>query len=211
MFDISSRMAIALSIPATYATAFGFIYPYGALLNAMAESRLLPNTFNTVCYDRKLLGLVFGSVIAYAVCVLMQYFPWVSGTKMFNLCMLFGFTAYIAQCVGYIHLKLVFPNLTRHYMSPMGIVGAGFAMLYYFLAMISVLGFQDDDGFAIIVYVMLFILVSAYYFGHSRYTQVLSDDEKAMLYFAKERYLLSVGHNIRKRKFDFYMLVLICN
>ena len=35
MFDISENAATALTIPATYATAFGFIYSYGKLMNAV--------------------------------------------------------------------------------------------------------------------------------------------------------------------------------
>eukprot|EP01041_Mallomonas_annulata_P015385 gene15385-32561_t len=41
MFNISSNTATLLSLPAIYATAFGFIFAYGKLAYAMAESRLL--------------------------------------------------------------------------------------------------------------------------------------------------------------------------
>lgn len=42
MFGISDQQATILSIPATYATAFGFIFSYGRLMVAMSDSRLLP-------------------------------------------------------------------------------------------------------------------------------------------------------------------------
>ena len=42
LFGLSSHYVIILSVPATYATAFGFIYPYGKLLEAMSNSKLLP-------------------------------------------------------------------------------------------------------------------------------------------------------------------------
>ncbi len=38
-------MATIFSLPAVYATAFGFIYGYGKILQSMAASKLLPSAF----------------------------------------------------------------------------------------------------------------------------------------------------------------------
>jgi len=47
MFGISDKQALILSIPATYATAFGFIFPYGRLLESLSNSKLLPKILST--------------------------------------------------------------------------------------------------------------------------------------------------------------------
>jgi len=43
-----TQYAGVLAIPATYATAFGFIFAYGRLLESMAQSGLLPNALTLV-------------------------------------------------------------------------------------------------------------------------------------------------------------------
>ncbi|KAG3243702.1 hypothetical protein PI124_g11495 [Phytophthora idaei] len=45
MFNISHHTSTILSLPATYATAFGFMWCYGKLIAAMAMSRLLPSFY----------------------------------------------------------------------------------------------------------------------------------------------------------------------
>ena len=43
-----TEYAGVLAIPATYATAFGFMFAYGRLLESMAQSGLLPHSFTLV-------------------------------------------------------------------------------------------------------------------------------------------------------------------
>ena len=42
IFKTRSVYLVVLSLPATYATAFGFMYGYGKLIAALASSNLLP-------------------------------------------------------------------------------------------------------------------------------------------------------------------------
>jgi amino acid transporter len=88
MFKISFDAATILSIPATYATAFGFIFAYGRVLVAMARSGLFPewmkDTYGT--YQTPYVTLIVGSAIGYAVCILVWAKPIVM-TYLFNICM----------------------------------------------------------------------------------------------------------------------------
>mmetsp|Transcript_15041 Transcript_15041/g.13588 ORF Transcript_15041/g.13588 Transcript_15041/m.13588 type:complete len:661 (+) Transcript_15041:84-2066(+) len=47
MFNLTDKQVLVLSLPATYATAFGFIFPYGKLIEALSDSKLLPRILGT--------------------------------------------------------------------------------------------------------------------------------------------------------------------
>eukprot|EP01035_Chromulina_nebulosa_P017361 gene17361-22908_t len=47
MFGMSDKQALILSLPATYATAFGFIFPYGRLIESLSNSKLLPKILSS--------------------------------------------------------------------------------------------------------------------------------------------------------------------
>ncbi|GLE02804.1 hypothetical protein PINS_up011668 [Pythium insidiosum] len=76
MFGITQEVATVLTLPATYATAFGFMWAYGKLIAAMASSRLLPPVLAHVSKrcGTPVAGIVFGSVLSYAM-----YLLWLLG------------------------------------------------------------------------------------------------------------------------------------
>jgi amino acid transporter len=75
MFKISSNMATILFIPATYATAFGFIFAYGTVIFAMSKSGLFPSVFLETYgkYKTPHVAFLFGSYIGYAVVILVYF------------------------------------------------------------------------------------------------------------------------------------------
>jgi amino acid transporter len=185
MFKISSTNALILSLPATYATAFGFIFPYGKLLQALSSSRLLPRPFSWVTkeHHQPYFSLIAGSVLGYAISLLAYYRPDIS-SKLFNICILAGFTCYIAQCLGYIALQTKFQNLKRDFHSPLGIAGAVYAIIVFSIAMISVIAFQNDGQFAFITFVCLVTLLTVYYYAYAKKKQTFSKDEQKILFVA---------------------------
>jgi ethanolamine permease len=199
-FKLENSASMILSIPATYATAYGFQYSYGNIMVAMADSNLLPSFLHYRYNNKSYPSLIVGSIIGAVVCVLMHFVPIIK-RQMFNICILFAFFCYAAQCIGYIHMKLRFPALQRQFQSPVGIAGAAFAVVVWVLGIISVIFFQADDGFAVFVVIGIIVLESIYYLVEARYQQTLSADEKAMMFFAKEREFLSVYHSIRSCKY----------
>ncbi|OQR89371.1 Amino Acid-Polyamine-Organocation (APC) Family [Thraustotheca clavata] len=139
MLGISYDFATIFSIPATFATIFGFILAYANILTALAHSKLLPAwigrthpRFHTHPY-----ALIFGSAIGYLMCYLVTYVP-ILGAEMFNICMFFGFSSYLAQCVGYLYLKHNFSHLPRNFASPLGRFGAYYASVVWVVNWISV-------------------------------------------------------------------------
>jgi len=185
MFSITATQASVLSIPATYATAFGFIFSYGKLLVAMAESRLLPRPLRVRHYKTHApyWSLILGSVVGYGLCLLIYYQPSI-GAKLFNVCILSAFVAYTAQCVGYIMLSTKYKNLPREFRSPLGIYGAVYSMFVWLLASVSIVGFQKDDGFAISVFVGMCIFFSIFYHVYSKNRQTFSEEERKILFVA---------------------------
>ena len=140
MFNISDAAATALSIPATYATAFGFIFSYGRLMIAMSESRLLPRCF------RKMHSLAYisGSLVSFGVCLLVYFVPVVSN-YLFNITILSGFCAYTSQLYGFIMLRTRFKSLPRKFHSPLGIPGAVLGIVIFLMGIVAVVGFQRDN------------------------------------------------------------------
>ena len=133
-------MASALSLPATYATAFGFIYSYGKLIVSMSESKLLPR-FLRRRYSKTsspYWALITGSVIGLCLLILIHNEPSI-GSKLFNVCILSAFTAYSAQCVGYIQMHTKYDNIPREFRSPLGIYGAVYSLIVWVIAAVSIL------------------------------------------------------------------------
>lgn len=106
MFSISVETATILSIPATYATAYGFIFSYGKLLLALADSKLLPSVFlwKYKPTGAPYMALIAGSVLGYAICLVVNYYPELS-LYLFNICMLCSFMGYLSQIYGFIQVQ----------------------------------------------------------------------------------------------------------
>ena len=185
MFGIPWASATAFSIPATYATAYAFIYAYGKLFVAMASSKLLPSVvgLRSEVSETPYAGLIAGSLVGYGICLLVFYVPWI-GHQLFNICILSAFMAYIAQCIGYILLQYKYSNLAREFRSPLGIPGAVYSILVWTLGIVSVIGFQGDKQFALIVFVCVCLLSTLFYFSWSKNRQTFSDDECKILFVA---------------------------
>lgn len=196
MFGISEVEATILSIPATYATAFGFIFSYGRLMLAMSESRLLPRVLRVKWGDARTgtpsMAFILGSVVGYILCIFVYFFPGIQ-RHLFNICMLCAFGAYIAQFVGFINIRTRFLDLPRLYRSPLGISGALMGIVIFCIAAVAVVVFQDDGYTAFISVVFICLANTMYYFLVAKHHQKFSRDELRTLFNAhvfKCKYLL---------------------
>jgi ethanolamine permease len=77
MFGCSPEVATLLSLPATYATAFGFLYCYGRQLRSMGKSGLLNHYMGTelVSRDTPVVALLVGSLVGFGLCFLIWLVP----------------------------------------------------------------------------------------------------------------------------------------
>lgn len=187
MFGISDVSATWLSIPATYATGFGFIFSYGRLMLAMSESRLLPRVLRAKWGNGNdstpSLAFIIGSTAGFVVCIFVYFFPAIQ-KHLFNICILFAFGAYSSQFIGFINLRTRFADLPRLYQSPLGIFGACLGTAIFTLAAIAVIAFQKDGFTAFIAVIIIAGINSVYYFCSAKYHQKFSRDELNTLFNA---------------------------
>ena len=184
MFNISDSGATILSLPATFATAFGFIWSYGKMMHAMAESKLLPDVFQrTTARGVPWVCLLFGSLVGYGICFIVFYKPYVAA-HIFGVCILFAFTAYIAQCVGYIFMQTKLRDASPAFRSPFGVWGAYYSIIVWSLVAITVIALASEEKFELIVYVVVMTVMTIYYHVYAKARQTFSEDERKILFTA---------------------------
>ena len=183
--DQTLQYATILSIPATFATAFGFIMMYGKIITAMAKSELIvASSYFKVQYSKTCVpygSLVFGSLLSYSVCLVSFWYKDLT-LIIFNTCILAGFCSYSLQCICYIFLKTKYSNIDRSFLSPFGVYGGLLSLCIWILDIVSIAGFQNDDHKALIAICVLYGLFTVWYFIYAKHHQSFSDEEKEIFF-----------------------------
>ena len=179
MFNMNENVAIAFSIPATFATAYGFIFAYSRVLISMARSLLFPSfllkTYGK--YHTPYVAILIGSVLGYCLCISVYFMP-IINTYLFSICILSAFLAYISQLIGYVIFKIKYDQRERKFTSPLGIFGAIYGCIIFIVAAIAICFFQDDDYINMICISILGSIYTFFYFSYSKKRQNFSSDEK---------------------------------
>lgn len=186
LFNISHRYATIFSLPATYATAFGFMWCYGKLIAAMASSRLLPAILGrtTNSCGTPYVGIIAGSFLSFLLCLLVHFEPRINN-YLFITCVTCAFMSYTGQCIGYILLKLTYRNIkSSAFRNPFGIPGAIYSMSIWILGIVGAAGFQRDGGIEIICFLALVGVLSIYYYVYAKKRQTFSAQENRILLVA---------------------------
>ena len=178
--NMSMDNTLWLTIPATFATAYGFTFAAGRVTICMARSGLFPKIFTRTFgkYHTPYVAHIFGACLGYALVLISLYVPAVTNATLFNVCMLSGFIAYISQMAGYLVFHYQFPNQERVMKSPLGIYGAFLGIAIFTLGCISIMAFQNDDQEAFISFIILIVIYSLFYHAYSKHHQFFSSDEK---------------------------------
>lgn len=186
LFKISYNSATLLSLPATYASGFGFIWAYGKILSGMSFSKLLPQIC-AKCSRRTgtpMGAAICGSIFGYAMCLVIYFAP-EQNQYLYSICLMFAFTSYIGQCIGYISLKINYPNLTgSNFRSPFGIAGAAYSLCVWLLCFVAVIGFQGNNGKEFVCYIVIVAIMAAIYQGYSKKRQTFSAAENRIMLVA---------------------------
>jgi ethanolamine permease len=179
IFKMADHYASILSIPATFATAFGFIYGYGRVILSMARSGLFPPILKSTYgpYRSPYMAILFGSIISYIMVIVVNFVPVVE-TYLFSMCILCGFAGYISQFYGYIFFRMQHPDQERLYKNPFGIPGAVYGIIIFSLSSVSIMGFQDDSSVAFIIFLCIMFICTIYYFTYAKSRQYFSVEEK---------------------------------
>ncbi|ETV99470.1 hypothetical protein, variant [Aphanomyces invadans] len=182
-FGAGPYVATVLSLPATFATIYGFIFLYSNVLASMAASKLLPLQFAHQHPAHKTFptAALGGSSVGLGLCFVGHYCP---NIRLYNICMVFGFSANIAQVWNYMFVRTKFKHLSWSFRSPLGMFGAVVAMAVSALQLVALLVFQPMDGSTAFVVGGVFVVLTLAYVGYIRDTQTLSSDEHRVLFFA---------------------------
>lgn len=186
LFNIGHRAATIFSLPATYATAFGFMWYYGKLIAAMAGSHLLPPILGraTNTCGTPYVGIAAGSLLSFMLCLLVHFVPRIN-SYLFITCITCAFMSYTGQCIGYVSLKLSYRNTkSSAFHNPFGIPGAIYSMCVWILGLVGIAGFQRDGGVEILSFVGLVGVLSVYYYVYAKKRQTFSAQENRILLVA---------------------------
>ncbi|OQR94251.1 Amino Acid-Polyamine-Organocation (APC) Family [Achlya hypogyna] len=185
MFDVAPPSAMLLSLPATFATIFGFVLASSNILAAMASSHLLPPVLATQAPPSRShpYATLTASAAGFGLCFLVRAYDTLRA-ELFNIGMLFAFLAYTAQCIGYIYLKRRFQHLPRTFRSPVGIPGACYALGVWLVNIVAILSCQDNVAYKMQIITGFFGLLGVYYVGYAKHRQQMSEDERKVLFFA---------------------------
>ncbi len=132
-FGISQTAAVLLVLPATYATAFGFLFSMGRQMSAMSKSGLFPKVLSVMYYSDgenmdvqvPVVALVMGSLNGYCV-LLVLWFNFGDRTMMryllLNICLLASFAVYMSIFVSFIMYRRKNSSLDkgRPFFNPLG-------------------------------------------------------------------------------------------
>ena len=176
--SISMQYMTILSIPATFATAFGFMFMYGKIIMSLSNSKLLPEflSYRHPTTRAPYTALIVGSVISYCVCIACLYYPsFYAGS--FNICILSASFDYVWQLVGFILLRTKYQTIKCDFLSPLGIHGAVWAILVFTLNIIAVIAFQVDQS-ALIVVAGIYAALTVWYYVYAKSRQSFSEEEK---------------------------------
>jgi len=182
-FGVNKASAVLFTIPATYATGFGFMYGYGKILDSMAQSNLYPRQlqYKYGPNNTPIVAIITGSVISMSLCFLAYILP-VINSFIFQLCILFGIMSYICQCISYLILhKNYKAKFDFEFRNPLGRYGAIYAATVFTLVGICVVGFQETQV-AFYACVVIIMILSCYYYTYVVSRQVLSNDETALIF-----------------------------
>lgn len=188
IFRCTTELANIFTLPAVFATAFGFMYPSGKLLQSLAMSNLIPSVLQArTASGVPHVALCVSSALGYGLSIYCYFYPafvlW-----LFDLCMLFAFCAYISQCFGYITLQSQYVGVERDFRSPLGVYGAYYAICVFLLGILSLVAFQDDV-FIFVAFAVTYFIMSVYYFVVAEKSQKMSlEEERAHLALLIIRY-----------------------
>jgi ethanolamine permease len=183
IFNIDPVVATTLSIPATFATAYGFVFAYSRVMISMARSGLLPALLARTWgpYSTPYVTVIVGSLLGYALVIAVYCQPLIF-PYLYNICILSAFMAYVSQAAGYIVMKTRFGSQERSFRSPLGTAGAVFSGAVFLLAFVGGAAFQGDNQAALASFMGMVVLFTIYYYSYAKKRQRFSAEEKTIFY-----------------------------
>jgi amino acid transporter len=184
IFGVTRAKAMILSLPATIASGFGFMFFFGQQLRSMGQSRLLNPVFARELPGRHtpIVALVVGSLLGYALCLIVYFKPGIS-IYLYNISMMGAFTTYLSIFLSFWRFRDCFSTIKREFVSPLGKAGAAYGFAVFSLGIAAICGFQKTQ-IAVSTFSGMVVVATAYYYLVVEKRQVFSEEEKTVMFKA---------------------------
>lgn len=185
VLKMSFNLSTVLSIPATYATAFGFMFAFGRQMSSMSASGLtfykLSAKYSTsqVPY----MALLAGSLLSFIVALSVWFLDTTFVNDLFKICAMGAYMVYTLILISYIVFAYKYSGIKRRFRNPVGVAAAVLGIVIFLLLLASVMGFSREHHYASIIFIFgYFFVMSFLYFSYVRKYQRFSAEEQTILF-----------------------------
>jgi ethanolamine permease len=181
---MGSRVLALLACTGLLASFHTIIYAYGRQIFSLSRAGYFPSWLSVTHGSRKTphRALIAGSLLGFAVCLAIQFAGQNSpvGAVLLNMAVFGAVLAYVLQMLSFILLRLNFPQIDRPYRSPLGIPGAGIAIVIS-LATLVMLFLNPDYRLGVIGAALWFFCGIVYFASYAKKRLILSPEEEFAL------------------------------
>jgi ethanolamine permease len=179
---LKTRMLALAACTGLIASFHAIIFAYGRQIYSLSRAGYFP-AFLSVTHGARQTpqrALLAGSALGFAVALVIHLMPHDSpvGAVLLNMAVFGAVLAYILQMASFVVLRVRFPNMTRPWVSPVGIPGAVIAALLAAATLLEL--FRNPDyNKGVIGAAIWFVLGIAYFLLHARHRLVLAPEEQS--------------------------------
>lgn len=191
-FNMTHANAAWFTIPATFTTAFGFMFALSRQLHSMAQSGLIFSIFKakTSFSGSPYIAIIFGSLISLMICIPVGYRYHSFQEDVFNWCMICSYFCYVCTFISFVELRRKYAVVGRYFVNPFGIPSAFVGFVIFTMNFVTTIGFQGKNdpiqhrlhpiaGFGVF---MLFALL--WYWLYAQKHQCFSPEEQKIMFSA---------------------------
>jgi ethanolamine permease len=185
-----SRGVSLLAVAGLVASFHAIIFAYGRQIYSLSRAGYFPRALSYTHGTRKTphVALVVGAVLGYAVAFGIHRLGPDNpvGAILLNMAVFGAVLSYSFQMLSYVLLRVRLPNLERPYKSPLGMVGALFALVLALITLVA-LFFIREYRLAVLGAAVWYALGLGYFALWGRHRLVLAPEEAAALEAERQR------------------------
>eukprot|EP01034_Spumella_vulgaris_P021321 gene21321-27351_t len=186
IFEISRRSAMIFPLIAKFSFAAGFMFAQSKEAHAMEKSQLLLSFGGENESKRSglLRTMLIGACASFVVILCMWHWDTRFYGYLENCCLIAAFLSYIGIFSSYIVFRTKFSTLCQNHKSPFGVKGAMYGILVFLFAIAGAVGFQDDGGWSVGLFLIFLSVYFLIYVFRVRHTQIYSPEEQSVFFIA---------------------------
>ncbi|SMF43689.1 amino acid permease [Pseudobacteriovorax antillogorgiicola] len=178
-----------IAVAGLVASFHTIIYAYGRNIYSLSRAGYFPRWLSvTGPSQTPKVALIAGATVGFVIALIIKYAPTDGGIPvgpaLLNMAVFGALIAYVMQLVSFIILRKKFSHLERPFKSPLGIVGAGIALLICVLALVFLL--MNEEYRVGIWGCAAWIIVGTIWFALRGKTQLVFSPEEEFAFKARE-------------------------